>query len=85
MHLMNRSSLSARLGTINRLKKNVNGIFNEEDDEPISLKDVFGVRPWWYWFFPSDPIFEDYDLVMGYCTTQRLLREDHYYYESSVV
>ena len=49
---MNRSSLSAGLGTINRLKKKVNGTFNEEDNEPILLKDVFSVGPWWYWFFP---------------------------------
>ena len=39
---MNRSSLSARLGTINRLKKKMNGTFNEEDDEPILLKDALG-------------------------------------------
>ena len=43
---MNRSSLSAGLGTINRLKKKVNSTFNEEDDEPILLKNVFSVRPW---------------------------------------
>jgi len=42
---MNRSLLPAGLGTINRLKKKVNGTFNEEDDEPILLKDVFSVGP----------------------------------------
>ena len=60
----------------------MNGTFNEEDDEPILLKDCWAVV---VLVFPLDPIFEDYDLIMGYCTTQRLLREEYYYCKSSVV
>ena len=27
------------------------------------------------WPFPMDPVFDDYDRVMGYCTPQRVDRE----------
>jgi hypothetical protein len=36
---------------------------------------VFGIAPLFTWFLPVDPIFEDYDRVMGYTMPQRLDRE----------
>eukprot|EP00591_Stephanopyxis_turris_P018300 CAMPEP_0195537230 /NCGR_PEP_ID=MMETSP0794_2-20130614/47571_1 /TAXON_ID=515487 /ORGANISM="Stephanopyxis turris, Strain CCMP 815" /LENGTH=75 /DNA_ID=CAMNT_0040670895 /DNA_START=395 /DNA_END=622 /DNA_ORIENTATION=+ len=48
---------------------------NDSDEEPILLKDVFGIQGYWTWFLPMDPVFEDFDHVMGYSTPQRLLRE----------
>ena len=63
------------IGTIDRLKKKANNTLSQSDEEPIDLKDIFGVGPWYTWLLPTDPIFEDYDEVMGYSTPQRLLRE----------
>jgi hypothetical protein len=37
--------------------------------------DVFGVGPLRTWPFPTDPIFDDFDRIMGFSTPQRLLRE----------
>ena len=36
---------------------------------------IFGIAPWYTWPLPVDPIFEDYDRVMGYTLPQRLDRE----------
>ena len=63
------------IGTIDRLKKKANNTMLESTEEPVPLTDVFGIAPLWTWAFPIDPIFEDYDRVMGYSTPQRLLRE----------
>jgi hypothetical protein len=63
------------IGTIDRLKKKATGTISESDEEPIPLKDVFGIRPYVEWLVPVDPVFDDYDRVMGYSTPQRLLRE----------
>ena len=63
------------VGTIDRLKKKANGTLNDSDEEPIPLSHVFGIGPLWQWPLPLDPIFHDYDVVMGYSTPQRLLRE----------
>ena len=70
------------LGTIDRLKRKANHTFFDSDDEPYKFKDIFGVGPWYTWFLPIDPIFEDYDYVMGYCTTQRLLREETLFFKA---
>lgn len=67
--------LMTGIGTIDRLKKKAQNTMNESDEEPIPLKDVFGIAGYHTWPFPIDPIFEDYDVVMGYSTPQRLLRE----------
>ena len=48
---------------------------NESIEEPVPLIDIFGIGPWWTWPLPIDPLFEDYDVVMGFSTPQRLLRE----------
>ena len=48
---------------------------NQSDEEPIPLKDVFGIQGWFTWPFPVDPIFDDFDQAMGYCLPQRLDRE----------
>lgn len=64
------------IGTIDRLKKKANGIIMDATEEPIPLKDVFGVGAYITWIFPIDPVFEDFDRVMGYSTPQRLLREE---------
>jgi len=63
------------IGTIDRLKKKMNQTFSDCDDEPIPLKDIFGIAPLYMWPFPVDPVFDDHDRVMGYSTTHRLLRE----------
>jgi hypothetical protein len=63
------------VGTIDRLKKKASNTVLESDEEPIPLKDIFGIQGYWTWILPLDPIFEDYDRVMGYSVPQRLLRE----------
>lgn len=63
------------IGTIDRLKRRAKKTLLQSDDEPILLTDIFGMGRYISWFFPTDPVFEDYDRVMGYSTTPRLLRE----------
>lgn len=63
------------IGTIDRLKKKANNTLGDSDEEAIPLEHIFGIGPYWTWPLPIDPIFPDYDLVMGYSTPQRLLRE----------
>ena len=36
------------------------------DEEPLLLKNVFGVGPMWQWLLPIDPIFEDTGIVLGW-------------------
>lgn len=67
--------LMTGIGTIDRLKKKATNTMGQSDEEPIPLKDVFGIQGWYTWPFPVDPIFEDYDIAMGYCMPQRLDRE----------
>ena len=67
--------LMTGIGTIDRLKKKATNTMSSSDEEPIPLKDVFGIQGWHTWPFPVDPIFEDYDVLMGYCMPQRLDRE----------
>lgn len=67
--------LMTGIGTIDRLKKKATNTMNQSDEEPIHLKDVFGIQGWHTWPLPVDPIFEDYDVVTGYCMPQRLDRE----------
>lgn len=63
------------VGTIDRLKKKAQDTVLDSDEEPIPLKDVFGIAGYHTWFLPIDPVFEDFDKVMGFSTPQRLLRE----------
>lgn len=63
------------IGTIDRLKKKAVGAMELSDEESIPLSHIFGIQPWYTWILPVDPVFPDYDLVMGYSTPQRLLRE----------
>jgi palmitoyltransferase ZDHHC3/7/25 len=67
--------LMTGIGTIDRLKKKATNTMNESDEEPIPLTDVFGIGPFWAWPFPLDPLFDDFDRIMGFSTPQRLLRE----------
>ena len=67
--------LMTGIGTIDRLKKKATNTMNQSDEEPVALKDVFGIQGWHTWPFPMDPIFEDYDVVVGFCMPQRLDRE----------
>jgi len=67
--------LMTGIGTIDRLKKKATNTMSQSDEEPIPLKDVFGVAGYHTWLLPVDPVFENYDGVMGYTTPQRLLRE----------
>ena len=63
------------IGTIDRLKKKQSQTTVESDEEPIPLKDIFGIQGLWSWFLPIDPVFEDFDRIMGYSIPERLLRE----------
>lgn len=64
------------VGTIDRLKLKADNAWGTADDEPMELKDIFGIGDYWTWALPFfDPVFEDYDLALGYSTPQRLLRE----------
>jgi len=66
------------IGTIDRLKKKATNTMSQSDEEPIPLIDVFGIGGYHTWPFPVDPVFEDYDRVMGYSTPQRLSREQNF-------
>ncbi len=63
------------IGTIDRLKKKAMDTMLLAEEEPILLKDIFGIGGYHTWPFPIDPVFEDFDRVMGFSTPQRLLRE----------
>ncbi len=63
------------MGTIDRLKKQELDTIEESEEEPVPWTDVFGIGAYWTWILPIDPLFDDYDRVMGYASTQRLLRE----------
>jgi hypothetical protein len=63
------------IGTIDRLKKKSTNTLANSEEEPIPLTDLFGIGPWYTWLLPVDPLFDDYDRVMGFSTPQRLLRE----------
>jgi palmitoyltransferase ZDHHC3/7/25 len=62
------------IGTIDRLKMQTHKTWEEADQEPIPLSMIFGMGSYWTWLLPMDPLFADYDQVMGYTTRQRLLR-----------
>lgn len=66
------------IGTIDRLKKKATNTMGQSDEEPINLEDVFGIAGYHTWPFPIDPVFEDYDRVMGFSTPQRLSREQNF-------
>lgn len=63
------------IGTIDRMKKKAAGTFADSEEDSIPLVDVFGIGPYYTWLLPIDPMFPDFDQVMGYSTPQRLLRE----------
>jgi len=63
------------IGTIDRLKKKATNTVHQSDEESVRLIDIFGVAGFQTWPFPVDPVFEEYDIAMGYSTPQRLLRE----------
>jgi hypothetical protein len=63
------------VGTIDRLKKKANNTNHEGIEEPLKLKNIFGIQGYWTWILPIDPVFEDYDLVLGYSIPRRLMRE----------
>ncbi|KAL7521880.1 hypothetical protein ACHAWX_006572 [Stephanocyclus meneghinianus] len=60
-------------GTIDRIKARES--YSLSDERPIRLEDVFGIGLRLTWLFPTDPLFSDYDRVLGYSMPQRLLRE----------
>jgi palmitoyltransferase ZDHHC3/7/25 len=63
------------IGTIDRLKKKASNTMSDSDEAPIPLVNIFGMNPYYTWCLPIDPLFPNYDTVMGYTTPQRLLRE----------
>jgi hypothetical protein len=72
------------VGTIDRLKKKASNTAAEGEEKPLKLKDIFGIQGYWTWALPIDPLFEDYDLVLGYSIPQRLTREKQREGRSSV-
>ena len=63
-------------GVAVRSSRRSNGNFAlNKNAKPIPLKDIFGIEHYYTWFLPVDPVFEDYDRVMGYSVVPRLLRE----------
>ena len=66
--------LMTGIGTIDRLKKKANNSIAEAIEEPIPLKDVFGIGGYWTWLLPMDPLLEDHDIVVGYSISYILLR-----------
>ena len=67
--------LMTGIGTIDRLKKKATNTMSQSDEEPVPLRDVFGVGGYHTWPFPVDPLFEDHDRVVGFSSPQRLARE----------
>ena len=63
------------VGTIDRLKKKATDTAGEGEEKPLKFKDIFGMQGYWTWVLPIDPVFEDYDLVLGYSIPHRLMRE----------
>ena len=63
------------IGTIDRLKKKASGEIEDSDEEPLPLQDIFGIEGFWTWFLPVDPVYEDFDRVLGYSIPARLKRE----------
>ncbi len=63
------------LGTIDRMKLSLQSTWNNSEDAPLQLKDIFGIGNILTWFLPMDPIFADYDEALRYSMPQRLLRE----------
>jgi hypothetical protein len=63
------------IGTIDRLKKKAGNTMYVAEDEPVPLENIFGIAGFWTWWLPIDPVFQDYDQVVGYSMPQRLLRE----------
>lgn len=63
------------IGTIDRLKKKATNTMMISEERSIPISHIFGISGYHTWFFPVDPVFEDYDAVMGFSTPQRLLRE----------
>ncbi|KAL3771330.1 hypothetical protein ACHAWO_005396 [Cyclotella atomus] len=76
--------LMTGIGTIDRLKKKATNTMSQSDEEPIPLKDVFGIGGYHTWLLPVDPVFDDYDRVMGYSMPQRLLREQQFMEQASL-
>jgi palmitoyltransferase ZDHHC3/7/25 len=62
------------VGTIDRLKRKATDTWHLSTDKPMPLTDIFGIASRATWWLPADPVFDDYDRVMGYATLQRLLR-----------
>ena len=76
--------LMTGIGTIDRLKKKATNTMGQSDEEPIALKDVFGIGGVHTWPFPVDPLFDNYETIMGYSTPQRLLREQQFMEQTSL-
>lgn len=68
--------------TIDRLKMKATNTWSQSTLPETPLTDIFGIGPWWTRFLPMDPIFDDYDRIMGYATRQRLLRQQFQFGES---
>ncbi len=54
------------IGTIDRMKKRQANTLHYSDEEPVPLRDIFGIGPSIWWALPSDPVFEDAGRVFGW-------------------
>jgi hypothetical protein len=78
--------ITTGLGTIDRMRlkatKNSENASSkapplswEDAEDPIPLNNIFGDQGYWTWCLPIDPIWDDYERVVGYATRERLNRE----------
>ena len=63
------------IGTIDRLKMKADDTWHNADQSSMDLEVIFGIQGLWSWWLPIDPLFRDFDRVVGFSTRQRLLRE----------
>jgi hypothetical protein len=78
--------ITTGLGTIDRMKikatqnigdtpQKASPLSWEAAEDPIPLNHVFGDQGYWTWWLPIDPIWDNYERVVGYATRDRLNRE----------
>jgi DHHC palmitoyltransferase len=62
------------VGTIDRMQKKALRTWSNADEEPVPLRDIFGIDSYFWWLIPCDPTFPDFERIMGYSTRQRQKR-----------
>ena len=62
-------------GTIDRLKLKADATWHLSDEDATPLTHIFGTGPLIGWFFPVDPVWEDFGKLMGYGTVDQQSEE----------